>query len=300
MKPYKFETFIEQHDYPCWCGSMDHKVYSGNLSNSHPFAALRCTECNTQRILPRALETEEDANELYNSCKITQQEETMLLAGASACMDRIIDTGASFMCGQTVLDIGCGYGHLIELICSTHGCTGLGIDTDERKINRARERNHASVSYESKLFNPGEITQKFDFVISCAVVEHVIDPVSFIRSHADALKPGGSLILLTPNADSLNYRILRSWWRELLSLGEHIYLFTPDSLNRCATEAGLDHATYVTGHDYFRPSLKISSMKAALITAWSFYREACKRICSVIGDQRNGDIICAHFKKPSS
>lgn len=44
-----------------------------------------------------------------------------------------------------------------------------------------------------------DTNQKFDLVYSCGFVEHFIDFQEIIRKHASLVKPGGLLIITTPN-----------------------------------------------------------------------------------------------------
>jgi hypothetical protein len=134
-------------------------------------------------------------------------------------------------------------------------------------------------------------------VISSAVIEHVIDPFGFLQQLAAALPKGGSLFLLTPNAASLNYRLLRSWWRELLSIGEHIYLFTPESLGTCAAKAGFELTQANSDFDVSHLKLQWNSPRNAAFSAWALYRKRVKAVARALSTSRTGDILFAHFIK---
>jgi 2-polyprenyl-3-methyl-5-hydroxy-6-metoxy-1,4-benzoquinol methylase len=77
----------------------------------------------------------------------------------------------------------------------------------------------------------------FDVVASFHVIEHVDSPRSFIRAAADKLKPGGLLVIETPNIDSLPYKILKSGWRQFIP--EHYFFFDPKSIRRLLSDHGL-------------------------------------------------------------
>ncbi|MES2474546.1 MAG: class I SAM-dependent methyltransferase [Verrucomicrobiota bacterium] len=298
QKPATLGQFIRDHDYPCWCGVSAGTVFCSQTFGRRPFAALRCPSCGTQRLLPRVLDSQEDASELYNNYDPPRPTEEELQDLARHCLERLARTGIEFKKGDRVLDVGCGNGRILEAICSRFECIGHGVDADERRVSDAKaSAKHAT--FETGLFDPTAYPQPFDIVISSAVIEHVYDPVDFIRQLARVVKPGGSLFLLTPNAASLNYRILRSWWRELLSLGEHIYLFTPESLGRCGERSGLTVAGTASDFDFATPSLNFGGIRPLLLSGWSLYREACKRVCAVFAGSRRGDILCVHFRKPA-
>jgi 2-polyprenyl-3-methyl-5-hydroxy-6-metoxy-1,4-benzoquinol methylase len=70
----------------------------------------------------------------------------------------------------------------------------------------------------------------FDVVASFHVIEHVDSPRSFIAAAVQRLKPGGLLVIETPNIDSLPFKVLKSKWRQFIP--EHYYFFSPQTLSR--------------------------------------------------------------------
>jgi 2-polyprenyl-3-methyl-5-hydroxy-6-metoxy-1,4-benzoquinol methylase len=199
--------------------------------------------------------------------------------------------------GVKVLDIGCGSGVLLEALCREFGCIGKGIDVDRRRIERARAHCPAA-TFDCRLFSAQDIKESFDVVTSVAVIEHVVNPPAFLKEIGQVLPPGGSLFLLTPNAASLNYRILGSWWRELLSIGEHIYLFTPASLEQCAKSAGFQLISARSDFD-LSPLCKMqfTTARSVAVSVWACYRELVKRICKYLASDLNSDLLYAHFRK---
>ncbi|MGO8755761.1 MAG: class I SAM-dependent methyltransferase [Gallionellaceae bacterium] len=93
-----------------------------------------------------------------------------------------------------VLDFGCGSGALAGLVSSDHY---LGVDKDEASLQQARLRfpQHRFVS---ALPNA---TDKFDTIVSLAVIEHVSDPAQFLRTLAAYLDdtPTSCLVITTPH-----------------------------------------------------------------------------------------------------
>jgi len=80
----------------------------------------------------------------------------------------------------------------------------------------------------------------FDVVASFHVIEHVDSPRSFIRAAADRLKPGGLLVIETPNIDSLPFKVLKSRWRQFIP--EHYFFFDPETISRLLRDHELDVA----------------------------------------------------------
>jgi SAM-dependent methyltransferase len=106
-------------------------------------------------------------------------------------------------CGK-VVDLGCGDGDFIELL-EEEGVTGIGVDADTVACANARERGLEIVCQDvfSYLGNvrPGSI----DGVFSSHLVEHLPyeKVLELLRLSYEALKPGGVIILTTPNVRGL-------------------------------------------------------------------------------------------------
>src|SRR5207245_4935635 len=62
----RLADFIRTHDFPCWCGATQGKPFCHQIFGRRPFAVLKCAECGTNRILPRALQSQESEQKLYN------------------------------------------------------------------------------------------------------------------------------------------------------------------------------------------------------------------------------------------
>ncbi|HKQ38965.1 MAG TPA: class I SAM-dependent methyltransferase [Verrucomicrobiae bacterium] len=222
----------------------------------------------------------------------------MVSRNAERILRRIRRTGITFEPGAIVLDIGCSEGYLLEAIRKRFGAQAIGVDVDERTIERARK------NYPEVIFHRGLVQDLFDrlpkadVVIASAIVEHVIDPEGFLAQLRRLLKPGGKVFLLTPNASSIYYSLTGSWWRELLSIGEHIYLFTPESLGAAAERAGMKLHRLATDYDELT-TLSFSfpkTVKAAAVIPWACYRAALKAVCIVLPRGRRGDILYASLE----
>lgn len=103
----------------------------------------------------------------------------------------------------------------------------------------------------------GEST--FDGILSFHVLEHVPDPVNHLQHAFKLTKPGGYLILATPNASSWDRHIFKNRWIGY-SPG-HLNLFLKDSIKLCMERAGWS----ILRIDTFESSLDfLWSIKAAI------------------------------------
>jgi 2-polyprenyl-3-methyl-5-hydroxy-6-metoxy-1,4-benzoquinol methylase len=77
----------------------------------------------------------------------------------------------------------------------------------------------------------------FDVITMSHVIEHVHDPVALLKECHRILKPGGSLIAVTPNANAYGHHRFRSNWMPL-EPPRHLHLFSPPTLRQIARLAG--------------------------------------------------------------
>lgn len=110
-----------------------------------------------------------------------------------------------FLAGrQRVLDLGCGMGGFVKLL-RTHGIDGYGVDSDPQCIADARAHNlpvvEADVIEYLRTLEPASL----DAIFSAHLVEHLPYAVVLetIQLAHRALKPGGRLLLVTPNPRAL-------------------------------------------------------------------------------------------------
>lgn len=110
------------------------------------------------------------------------------------------------LAGKRALDVGCGAGLLCEPLARL-GATVTGIDAATENIEAARR--HAAgqdleIDYCAGGIETLGMANAFDLVTSMEVIEHVTDPLLFLRGLADALSPDGLMVLSTPNRTALS------------------------------------------------------------------------------------------------
>ena len=97
-----------------------------------------------------------------------------------------------------VLDIGCQYGKFREMARAQIG-RYVGIDNDSDQLNRAREL-HSDCQFILCDVDEAlpEFDQEFDTIVMCAVIEHLFNQKRVMQSLAQALRPGGRILITTP------------------------------------------------------------------------------------------------------
>jgi 2-polyprenyl-3-methyl-5-hydroxy-6-metoxy-1,4-benzoquinol methylase len=96
-----------------------------------------------------------------------------------------------------ILDFGCGTGWLSERLASYGAVTG--VDLAESAVATARTRCPRCTFIAGDFFKISLPENHFDVVVSQEVVAHVPDQPAYIERAARLLKPGGHLIITTPN-----------------------------------------------------------------------------------------------------
>lgn len=137
-----------------------------------------------------------------------------------------------------LLDVGCGMGFFVEMAARS-GWDAWGIDINEHAVAWARQHVGEQVSI-GTLADLGGIGERFDCITMFDVIEHVADPRAELRAVWDALRPGGLLVVLTPDAGARLSRALGSHWLEMKRAPEHLHFFTVPGLATMLEHAGFD------------------------------------------------------------
>ncbi len=148
-----------------------------------------------------------------------------------------------------ILDVGCASGLFLDKALDA-GWTVVGLEPSEVLYRQAVERigNRGTVlpfMLEEADFN-GKL---FDAITLWDVLEHVVDPVNFLRRIHEHLKPDGCLFLNVPDLDSIEARLLGRRWPLLLP--EHLNYFTRSSIRLCAEKCQFKLIRFGRRRSYF-------------------------------------------------
>jgi SAM-dependent methyltransferase len=130
---------------------------------------------------------------------------------------------------RTVLEIGCGLGHLTYALRKA-GYEASAIDLSAEAVEAARAAFgdfYRAGSVESLLSEP---LMRFDAIVMVEVVEHLEAPLDVLKGSMRLLNPGGCLILTTPNRTYFGYDA--AWTTDLPPV--HLWWFSEPSLEAVA------------------------------------------------------------------
>lgn len=134
-----------------------------------------------------------------------------------------------------LLDVGCGEGGQLAGL-QAMGWQVEGQDIDPAAAEQARIQHGLQVHVGS-LHDVALPDAVFDVVTMSHLIEHVYDPVALLKECHRILKPGGSVVAVTPNVKSYGHECFQSNWMPL-EPPRHLHMFSPTTLVRVARLAG--------------------------------------------------------------
>ncbi len=201
--------------------------------------------------------------------------------------------------GGRMLDVGCGNGRFLNSM-RIFGWDVEGVEFSEAGVTAARlsdlKVHHGDLA--SANFADGS----FDLVTARHVIEHIAEPHPFMAELVRVLRPGGRLVIETPCSTALGRQWFNTHWYAN-DVPRHLFLFSPDNLERLGTSHGLRKTAllmettpkiFLNSLDYIignrgKPSKKIAWRRFLVRT----YVRLAQR-------QGRGDTMQMSFTKPAA
>jgi 2-polyprenyl-3-methyl-5-hydroxy-6-metoxy-1,4-benzoquinol methylase len=160
---------------------------------------------------------------------------------------------------QSVLDVGCAQGTL-ALLLAERGHRVVAIDIREPFLEYARTRwERGDVEFLAANIFDRPPLGTFDLVFGNQIIEHLVYPAEFLRTLASYARPGGVLVVSTPNHDYFRSSLPsftelgdpRQHEHKQFSAGggDHFFAYTEEELRAAAAEAVIYFETpAISGH----------------------------------------------------
>lgn len=204
------------------------------------------------------------------------------------------------------LDVGCGHGRLAEFAAAA-GYEAFGVDPNPLAVEAARQRLGPDRVFEGTLETAHLPADRFAVVSLVGTVEHLKRPLQTLREILRVLKPGGLILVQTPNLASLQYRRQGGRWEQFTPPG-HLVYFTPGTLRAMLRVAGFRQVRFdmrfplEAGWDYGAAGSagrRGSRSGRALARLLSLLGSRCELMAQRLKGRLLGkhDIVC-HARKP--
>lgn len=162
--------------------------------NNYPFN--RCDHCNFVFLNPMP-----DQNTLNEQYTDEEQQAEPSYNKTSSRLRRAFIKLPRFLpytLGKDILDFGCGGGFVAHAL-SFVAKTSTGIDISENAVAYAKSRFKKTNYFCMDFVQLLETTDKYDFVYSSEVIEHVSDINLYMKTLAHLVRQGGYAYITTPD-----------------------------------------------------------------------------------------------------
>lgn len=166
--------------------------------------------------------------------------------------------------GARVADLACANGNFSLLLAeSGYRVTAVDIQPDFLKYTRRKHTHGELVTREANIIEYRD-PEPFDAVILGEVIEHVAHPDQLLASARENLRPGGVLVLTTPNGEEHGhglptYSEVRDpslFEGKQFHWGDHLFLYTEPELRGLLADAGFDVVDYIRCNSSYVSQLK--------------------------------------------
>jgi 2-polyprenyl-3-methyl-5-hydroxy-6-metoxy-1,4-benzoquinol methylase len=131
---------------------------------------------------------------------------------------------------RSALDIGSGRGYF-PAVLKRLGWDAHGVEISRDAADYARQRFGLQTIFTGTMEQfVAESKTQFPLVTAIDVIEHVPSPASFAQALSQVVRPGGLVIIDTPNAAAYNIRVDGVAWKGFNPF--HIYLFNITNLRQ--------------------------------------------------------------------
>jgi 2-polyprenyl-3-methyl-5-hydroxy-6-metoxy-1,4-benzoquinol methylase len=224
-------------NYSCsLCGKEDTKL----LLTKQKFSIVQCCNCNFVYINPRIVNNQLATIYKHNYFKNKdygyvgyEQEKRLRVKN----FERWLNDASGFIAASTdilALDVGCAAGYCLALM-KERGWKEEGLELDQEMCLKLRE-NDFNVS--QSMLEDFKTENRFSVITLFDVIEHIPNVDGAFKKLSSLLTENGVVIMVTPDHDSFQRKILGKKWFQYKPI-EHIQYFNRRSLKIFAERNGL-------------------------------------------------------------
>lgn len=156
-------------------------------------------------------------------------------------MDQRVSIAGRYLApGGRLLEVGPGSGAFLSWARS-EGYRGTACEQSSVLSSALRARGFEVIQGE---FEQLTMDDAYDAVFSFHIIEHVVSPLSHLQRALSLTRPGGHLVVATPNAASWQQRLFPALSANFDTA--HLHVLSPKSLKILGRKAGWDVVTHTT------------------------------------------------------
>jgi len=235
-----------------------------------------CPVCETlfQHPMPtidqmRAYVDAEYAGGVYNDYVAAAQLKSLTFDARMATIRERVGLGR-------LLDVGASCGFLVEAALRS-GYDAYGVELSAEAIAKAPPaiRQRLTLGDVNSLDLQAQAT--FDVVTAFDLIEHVFDPKEFLTSLHRVVKPGGWIVITTPDVGHVLRYVLRARWPMFQPM-QHTVLFARRGLRLALSAAGFDDIVITAAHKTLTADYLAGQVEMYLPAIVSGYRTASRAL----------------------
>jgi SAM-dependent methyltransferase len=241
---WKMRPDIEMEEVSCPLCSESEK---DPFHRESPFQMVRCASCQFIYLSPRP------SNE--SLLRFYQQylpEDSSSIQSWKRMMEPVFKRAADLIQQRKgkgrLLDVGAGFGFFLGEM-KKRGWDVVGVEISQKAMDHARDVLGLTVHC-GPLEKVGFPESHFDVVSGFYIIEHLPNPMTFLKECYRILKPGGFLLLRYPHTTPIK-NLLRFFGisNRLYDLPAHLADFSPEIIQRCLNRVGFERCRHmIAGH----------------------------------------------------
>lgn len=220
------------------------------------YKMYRCEHCQTHFLYPKPVNAqlqeyydgtfrEEVHSDTYYNYEVLDGVFKRFTPEAKVRVERVADELNS---ADEILEIGCSVGYFLDAAADKVKAV-YGTEWDKKAQQYIRDclkKPNIKVSD-----NPEDFNQKFDKIFMFHVLEHIEDPISFLKDLKGVLKPEGKIYIEVPNVDDILVKTYEcDAFKDFYYKKAHLYNFNEKGMSYIFEQAGYQYQIdYIQRYD---------------------------------------------------
>jgi 2-polyprenyl-3-methyl-5-hydroxy-6-metoxy-1,4-benzoquinol methylase len=208
---------------------------------------FECVSCGTHFLFPQPKDEQlEDyyngkfreevhSASYYDSKKLSQ----VFTKFTPEAIHRVARVAEDFHPTDEILEVGCSVGYFLSAVAEKVAYA-YGTEWDSKARAYIEEVIHNPKIKTAK--NPQDFDQKFDKIFMFHVLEHIADPIAYLKELKSLLKENGRIYIEVPNVDDIMVKTYHcDAFKDYYYKKAHLYNFNEKGLQYIFKHSGLDY-----------------------------------------------------------